>query len=229
MPHEWRPYSHIPHKLIDLEIAYEEMPGWNLIEAFAQAAGVEVLDHKLEMYPSRADSIWAERIIRPTTRKIVVIAAGPGAWLGRNWPEVRWIEVLNHLHKKHDIVLVGDRSNRAYRRLPYTHDLRSKTTMMQLATIIRGADVFAGIDSFPAHVAGAMDTARVVLFGITSAANILCHAKKTIAIESDPAHQFTGARHCHVRISAVKLGRPPQNPMDTIEPGKVLDAIESFL
>jgi len=202
------------------------MPGTNLIDAFAQAAGLAKgeYDKRLDMYPRSHDAYFADRTVK--TNKSIVVAPGPGLWPGRNWEQARWNKVCKTLLARGwEVIIVG--TGREYP-LPSTTDLRCKTSMHQAAAVIRRASAFVGIDSFPAHIAGAMGTSRVVLFGITLARHILCDSPGTIAVESDPFHPFSGARHCHERISSVMLGNPPDNPMNTISVDCVLSAIESL-
>ena len=92
------------------------------------------------------------------------------------------------------------------------------------------ARLFIGIDSFPAHVAGAMRVSRVVLFGITSPGSILCDAPNTLAITSDLAHPFTGIRHrIKGGMGTIDLGRPAKNPMSTISVEQVTSAVSQLL
>lgn len=218
------------YELINLEIAYEKMPGWNIIDAFANAAKLPsaMIKKRLHIFPSDADFDFAVRQLgklKPGTR--IVVAPGPGVWPGRNWDENRWHTLCLHLlAQKHNVIIVG--TGKEYS-LPCSLDLRDETTPHQLAAVVARSSLFVGIDSFPAHVAGAVHCPRVVLFGITSARLILCDAPNTIPVESDPAHPYTGARHHVERISSVRLGNPPDNPMKTIGVDRVITAINNLI
>ncbi len=52
-------------------------------------------------------------------------------------------------------------------------DLRGATTVHQAAAIIGSVNLFIGLDSFPLHLAQAMRTPTVGIFGITSPEYIL--------------------------------------------------------
>jgi ADP-heptose:LPS heptosyltransferase len=88
--------------------------------------------------------------------------------------------------------------------------------------------MFIGIDSFPIHVAGAMKTPRIGLFGVTTSKYILCDSPDTVVVSSDPAHQFTGYRHKVNSMNQIVLKRPNDNPMHTISPEKVWSAFTKF-
>jgi ADP-heptose:LPS heptosyltransferase len=212
--------------IVDLEVAYETMHGWHLIDAFNHSAEVPDAGRQIHMYPRVKDLRWAHSHLE-TLRQPVVLAPGPGLWEGRNWNYYQWPHLAKTLMSAgYDVILVG--SCKTYS-IPCTRDLRMSTSMMQLAAVVKNARAFIGIDSFPAHVAGAMRTPRVVLFGITHAKYILCDSSRTVAVESAADHPFTGARHSVDRISSVRLGNPPQNPMDTISVEQVLAAFEKVL
>jgi len=221
-----RQYRHI----ISLEVAYEKMPCTHLIDAFKSGAELSMgealpVKRKLEMYPKASHFAAVSNMLSGLTNYIV-IAPGPGAWPGRNWNELRWRILCGQLLRTSPVVLVG--TGREYQ-LPNTYDLRGQTSYLDLAAVIKNARMFVGIDSFPAHVAGAMETPRVVLFGITHARYILCDSPHTFPVESDPSHRFSGARHYVERISSVRLGNPPRNPMDSIQVYHVQSAVQKAL
>ena len=101
-------------------------------------------------------------------------------------------------------------------------DLRGLTTVAQLAAFLGVVQLFMGVDSFPIHVAQAMKTPVVGLFGITTARNILTGGSRWMACESDPKNGGTGLRH---RLFGKTLVDFPENPMDTITVEQVIETI----
>jgi ADP-heptose:LPS heptosyltransferase len=209
-------------------VYYEQMPGWHLIDGFAQGAGFKrgEIARDLEMFPRVGHYDWAKREIHCSD--YVVIAPGPGLWEGRNWKEERWRALCQILiNEGRHVVIVGQEMNY---KLPCSIDLRGKTqTFLHLGAVIGAASLFVGIDSFPCHVAGAMKTPRVVLFGVTSPQCLLCNSPHTSAVVSDSKHPFTGLRHKVNSMNKINLGNPPNNPMDTISVEEVLKTIRSHL
>ena len=104
--------------------------------------------------------------------KCVVIHAGSGGYSpARRWPGERFAEVARHLHAKHraEIVLVGqvgDDSGEVARMLDFpVRNLVGKTNLPQLADVIHSADLFIGADSGVMHIAAAVGTPVVSIFG----------------------------------------------------------------
>src|ERR1039458_6159178 len=156
---------------------------------FSKPGEVEKL---IEIFPKQADFDWAGQRMPQTPA--VVIAPGPGKWHGKNWDQAKWNAVIEALLPSHPVVVVGTKDQNSYRLLPQVFDLRGQTNEMQLAAIIYQAKLFIGIDGFPLHVAGAVRTKRIGLFGVTRPELILCNAP-WFACCSDPVHPCTGKRH----------------------------------
>ena len=233
-------YGGPPETVINLDLVrYDKTPDRHLIDGFAQCAGFPdgTCPHTLEIYPGESDHRWAREQIPPAQAgKYVVVAPGPGLWLGRAWPESRWRDLIEWLVLEAFLPVVVVGAHEPGCPAPYNLptltgviDLRNKTNFLQLAAIISGARLFIGIDSFPTHVAGAVGTPRVTLFGVTSPELILCDAPNTIAVKSDPSHPFTGIRHRLMSMNQIDLGNPPRNPMDTISVESVRQAISGLL
>lgn len=210
-------------------VFFEKMPGWHLIDGFAGPCGFErgTCPKTTEMFVDHESLMWAAKMTAKLPKDYVIMSPGPGAWEGRNWPESYWYELCRQVMEVQPVVLVG--VDKRYR-LPSTLDLRQQTrNFMQLAALVERAKVFVGIDSFPCHVAGAVKTPRVVLFGVTQPDLILCDAPNTISVCSHPGHPFTGARHKVASMTKINLGHPPNNPMDTIPVEAALAAVFKLL
>lgn len=103
---------------------------------------------------------------------IVVMHAGSGGYSqARRWSPIRFAEVADQLRSrfKTHIVLVGqsgDDSPEAARLMDFeVLDLVGKTTLPQLADVLRRADLFIGADSGVMHLAAAAGTPVVSIFG----------------------------------------------------------------
>lgn len=108
---------------------------------------------------------------KPTVSHVVIHAGSGGYSAARRWPPERFAEVAGHLHSCHraEIVLVGhsgDDSDQVGRSLEFpAHNLVGKTTLPQLADVIHGADLFIGADSGVMHIAAAVGTPVISIFG----------------------------------------------------------------
>ncbi len=102
----------------------------------------------------------------------VVIHAGSGGYsLARRWDAASFAAVADRLHAEHNaqIILVGtDDDDGAQVKTLMQHepvDLIGKTTLAELAGIIAEADLFIGVDSGVMHIAAAVGTPVVAIFG----------------------------------------------------------------
>lgn len=202
-----------------------ETCGWHLIDIMASRQFVRgFCEHHLEMYPAHQDYSWAATTM---PKDAIVIAPGPGEWVGRNWPCVRWNELIHWLLPNHPVVVVGTMDRYRYKLPSQIHDLRGQTGEMQLAALMSKARLVVGVDGFPLHVAGAMRVPRVGLFGVTQPDKILCDAPAFSAC-SDPKHPLTGARH-RVRFMSQVQCDTEHSPMMTISVQLVKDTITEAL
>jgi ADP-heptose:LPS heptosyltransferase len=100
----------------------------------------------------------------------------------KNWPESHYLELVRQLNS--DVAIVGSRAEtRAFAHLAH---VASDLSFGQLAALLSRAQLFVGNDSGPLHLAAAVGTATIGLFG-----------------PSDPRiHTPYGNRHTTVRLDA---------------------------
>jgi ADP-heptose:LPS heptosyltransferase/GT2 family glycosyltransferase len=138
----------------DLDMVYEYRPLCNLMTAYAEACGVIVSDCKPFLH--------SESIEVPEC--YAVIHAGKTMWAGRNWSPLKFDQIATRLKNEGlSVVVVGTWSD--HKTSICDLDLRDKTTVPQLAYVVKNAKVFIGIDSFPMHVAQVFSTPGVCFFG----------------------------------------------------------------
>lgn len=84
------------------------------------------------------------------------------------WPKEKWQELINRLRIK--VVIAGTEGDLKHGlELPKTAiDLRGKTTVTEMKYIINNAAVFIGNDSGLMHVADALETPLIAIFGSTN-------------------------------------------------------------
>ena len=121
------------------------------------AAGVRAL---LARENVEANGRWAT--INPFSR-----------WKYKEWGREKWVETIDWLHGEHGIrsVLVGspDEAEAAAGIVRKCRDgacsLAGKTTLAELAALLSLATLHVGVDSAAPHIAAAVGTASVTLFG----------------------------------------------------------------
>lgn len=157
----------------DLDMVYEYRPGTNLLTAYAEAVGVDPKDCEPYLATAPVDAL---------PEKYAVVHAGKTMWVGRNWTTLKFDSISNRLRAAgYKVVCVGTWSD--HKTTACDLDLRDKTTVGQLATVVRGAKVFVGIDSFPMHVAQTFKVPGVCFFGAVNPASRLVgdHIKPVVA------------------------------------------------
>lgn len=96
--------------------------------------------------------------------------SGKGQWEGRRYDD--WQEVLNNIkayYPELKVVQVGSEDEPTFNGIDV--DLRGKTTHQQLATVIEKAYLHLSIDTFSMHLAAALGTPLVAIFGCSYASS----------------------------------------------------------
>lgn len=198
----------------------EMNPGMHIIDAYAKCVGLSrnEYDRVTRFKCLQGDIEWAERTVG--VESWVALHPGPTAWRCKNWPFDRWEVVIAAIQEMgFKVVLVG---SDALPHLKADHDLRKKTNVGQLGAILRECRLFVGLDSFPIHMAQAVGTPVVGLFGITDPNLILTDGSMWRAACSPPDHPGTGLRHKKPGTTHVDC---PDNPMNAITVDAVIEQI----
>ena len=101
---------------------------------------------------------------------------------------------------------------------PKLVDLCGKTTMKQLAAIASAARMFFGVDSAPMHIAAAMDTPVVALFGPSGAFNWGPwdnDESSEVEVPSSKSGKAQGNEESKTQDSGLKSPYPRRNGMQT--------------
>jgi ADP-heptose:LPS heptosyltransferase len=123
------------------------------------------------------------------------------SWDSKDWPEEGYAGLLQLLAGR-TVVLLSDKSKVAMaERLEKIStgarvvNLAGKTTLQELVAVIRGARVCVGPDSGPGHIAGAVGTPHVTLFGPTPALRNTPRGSEALALSSQ-----VGCSPCKRRV-----------------------------
>ncbi len=141
--------------VVNLDMAYECVPTKNILEAYADVAGV---------YSECCNLFIQTEKYELNLERYVVLHAGKTQWVGRNWATVKF-DILAKKMKEmgFEVVVVGTISDHCPKWASV--DLRGKTNCHQLAYVIEKSHLFIGIDSFPMHVAQVFNKCGLVFFG----------------------------------------------------------------
>ncbi len=118
---------------------------------------------------------WRQALVEGGVAKLVGIA--PGAlWKTKRWPLAGYVELIRELAREGErrFVLVGGFADRKLCKVIEAKagtkvvNLAGGTEGMQLAALLSACDVLVSNDSGPMHVAGAVGTPVVAIFGSTT-------------------------------------------------------------
>ena len=147
----------------------------HLIDDMAESCGVQLSDRQPRLFPDQA-------LIRNTalqfecleSSKLLIALNGGPSWPVKMWPAVKWQQLIDRIHGEFEakIFLLGQRQGERGGDLM---SLRSVTCLFdtvlpeQIAALLKNCDLLIAIDSGPMHIAGAVGTPVVGLFGANAA------------------------------------------------------------
>lgn len=127
--------------------------------------------YEIELFPTELEREKVDGILKNVAKKIVVVAPG-SKWFTKKWPLEYFKQVIVELEKREDVtvVVIGGKEEMLLN-IPLAKnsiDLRGKTTLLELAEVIRRADIVLTNDSSPIHIASAFPNVKILaLFGPT--------------------------------------------------------------
>jgi len=141
-----------------IHLAYTSGNGRHIAEQMADKAGVALPRDWRPILSARAP---AER----HSNLIVLQNSCRGARYAadtKEWPQERWRELVTRLTPDFELVQIGSSVDPP---LPRTRDLRGQTTLHGAAELIAGSRCFLGLESGLMHVAAAVGTPAVIIYG----------------------------------------------------------------
>lgn len=234
---------------IPVRLGYRRKFGWLLNQAvrlprvvltplahqqyLLERGGIVMDDQRLELWPSPLDEQRAEALLKaapeggvPATL-IGVHPGGSGRWKTKRWPLERWAQLCGALARQQmQVVVFGGPEERALgERLaslaaPAPRVLIGQTSLMELACLIRRCRVFVAHDSSSLHLAAAVGTPTVALFGPTDPRRHLPPAFNGRVIKKDVFCSPCYATRCRTITHAC---------MNRVDVKEVLDAVLTLL
>lgn len=107
--------------------------------------------------------------VKPEAKQVVVHPGG--GWCYKRWPEDRWVELIRALARREgvSVVLIGGPNEHdvvasisAQLQVPHTVKL---TSFEELVGLLKGAELFIGLDSGPMNLAVTLGVRTLALFG----------------------------------------------------------------
>ncbi len=139
------------------------------------------------------------------TKPYVVLVLG-SSWQTKNWPLQGYMDLIEKLLKDghYAIVLVGDRSQvklaeDLMSKLPQGDDvvnLAGQITLKELVTVLKNARLSIGPDSGPGHIAAAIGTPYIPLFGPTAPLRVAPFMSEALVVRSEIACSPCNRKKC---------------------------------
>ncbi len=160
--------------------------------------GITGIGDDLELWPTEEDEreiseFLSSAGLRPGQRLIGINPGSSKKWESKRWPLARFVELGTRLSRELGarVVITGQKAEQHRSRKLVssiggeTINAVGKTSLSELACLIRHCQVFISGDSAPLHVAAAMDTRLVALFGPTDPVRHLPPGNNHILIRKD--------------------------------------------
>lgn len=155
--------------------------------AVVESLGVDIrgVDRRPRVFLTPEDREWAESWLRQQGwqpgQLLVAVHPGGSHFAAKRWPLSRFAELITRLHDDPNcqVVIIGGKDDRrlAGEIMEHLTGVRQpwiaagEARLRQTAALLAHCRVMVGNDSGPAHLAAAMETPVVALFGPTSPAN----------------------------------------------------------
>jgi len=193
--------------------------------------GIDLTDPHLELWPNDEDRQYIEDFLSSqwlnTNQKIIGINIGAsGRWLTKSWPQAHIVKLCEELGRK-DLrpVITGTQKDltSANELMNMVKNIKlinacAKTSVNQLACLIKRCAVFISADSSPLHIAAAVGTPFIALFGPTDPRRHLTATKDYVVLKKDLSCSPCYKSKCKTKKC-----------MELITPEEVLEAIDKLL
>jgi len=190
-----------------------------LLEQF----GIRSEDKSLCLLTSREAQDWAKQLAAPYKPRKIVHIHPMARWLFKCWDDAKMAAVIDwlELEIKAKVFLTADAEGDEVARVSAIANhcksspviLAGKTTLAQLAALSEQADCFLGMDTAPMHIAAAVGTPVVALFGPTGVNSWHPWCDRQIALHKPcPCNQqkkqvcdWSGVRDCMQAITVAEV------------------------
>lgn len=155
--------------------------------AVVESLGVDIrgIDRRPQVFLTPEDREWADNWLLQhgwqPGQLLVAVHPGGSHFAAKRWPLPRFAELITRLHAdpNRQVVIVGGQDDRRLAEVILQHltgvrqpwVAAGEARLRQTAALFARCQVMVGNDSGPVHLAAAMQTPAVALFGPTSPAN----------------------------------------------------------
>lgn len=130
--------------------------------------GIPLEDESLDMHTAPEDEEWAEEFTASYPGETFIYLNVPSFLAGKNYPLSLWQEVVDLLVEEYGDALIILEFPRPGEQLRGTQPLPFVPGLRRTAALFKHMSCVVTVDSFPGHLAAAVGTPAVVLFGPTN-------------------------------------------------------------
>lgn len=133
-------------------------------EIIAEMMGLKLDDYSTEVFLTKEEEEKARRLLAAYKNPVII---DPSTVLSRNklWFVDRWEELVKSM-PEFTFIQLGIKGEEPF--INGAVDMRGRTQIREAIALVKHALCYVGVDSFLAHVAAAVNTPGVILFGASS-------------------------------------------------------------
>jgi ADP-heptose:LPS heptosyltransferase len=206
----------------------------HLADDFAASCGFALTTRQTKLYPSPSlikETRIAYGLDYKTTGQRLLIGINPGPnWRIKEWEASKWQKLINKIHSEYDAVIIQFGVNiglSEYDNLTDVKLLAGRLKGEELLALVTICDLIISIDSGPVHLAAAVGTPVIGLFGPLDPALILPPNAQAVGLFSDVPCLF-----CHNRTPVIHWCDGCPNDiacMKKLDCQAVFEAVKSML
>jgi ADP-heptose:LPS heptosyltransferase len=175
----------------------------HLVDDFAASCGITLAGPLPKLSPTPhliEKTLAAHRLDRKITHDRLLIGINPGPnWPVKQWAASNWQKLINRIHSEYDAIIIQFGITRPegpseYDNLTGVTSLAGRLNGEELVALIAACKIVVSIDSGPVHIAGAVGTPIVGLFGPLDPRLVLPQQSAAIGLFADVPCLF-----CHNR------------------------------
>lgn len=194
-----------------------------------EKTGIKVEDKNCQAYPSLKEKNWADNILKERACGFdYLIAINPSTnWPPKNWPVQYFEKLINILQGELKNIRFFLTSKGGQKKLlplieknkEILADLTGKTSLLELAALYEKMDLVISGDSGPLHLAGAVNTKYLGLYGPTNPLFTGVRAKPLgcIIFKNDFCPTPCYVKNCRKDFLCMKVIKPQEAASEALE------------
>ena len=166
--------------------------------------GIDKYDYKAAFYLSAEEKDWAKKKTSQFDKLILAICTKSKEPV-KNWPEDKWLELIQNLKTKYSILQLGDEREPI---IEGAHRYAGQLSMRESAAILSHASHFIGPDSLLMHIANGLNIPSTIIFGGSRPVDCFGYSENanlSSTPECSPCWIHEGYEACSYQIRCMQL------------------------